>query len=87
MHIISINSQVSLSNSSFYMRFEALLLLAIIEFPEWSSYLATGWTLARKENDFAFKEQNKCLVSSIYFSKVKVLSSGGHVLSVVRMVG
>ena len=42
--ITIINYQDSLSNPLVYMGFEHFLLLAIIEFPEFSSSLATGWT-------------------------------------------
>jgi hypothetical protein len=44
MPIVIINSEVSLSNTSGYIRFEHFMLLAIIEFLECSSSPAAGWT-------------------------------------------
>ena len=51
--ITIINYQDSLSNPLVYMGFEHFLLLAIIEFPECSSSLATGWTTLTR-NRFIF---------------------------------
>ena len=53
MPTIIINSEVSLSKTSVYIRFEHLLLLVIIEFLECSSSPATGWktVTSKTEND------------------------------------